>query len=233
MPPSAHSRSLRAFPATRALPATTATVLATLLLAAPAGAVPEPGQRASSVRAPHCSLKGSKTITANRHVRVFRTPGLGTVYGCRRTANRAYELGIVGECQNYDEIDGAVVAGDLVALNVRTCSLYASQSRIRLVDLHTGRVRFGAAPLGSSPDVDSEDDTIRGMVLTADGRLAWLGVRSRAGAVVTKEVRRRSHRSARRTLLLDAGADIARRSLHRSGGRAYWRRAGVVRSARL
>src|SRR4051812_49002858 len=52
--------------------------------------------RAKSVRAPGCTLKRAKTIKANREVRVFRTVpavGSGTVYGCRRKAERAYVLG--------------------------------------------------------------------------------------------------------------------------------------------
>lgn len=209
-------------------------VVILLVFAARAAAVPEPGERARSIRAPHCALQGSRTIAANRHVRVFRArTGLGEVYGCRRSANRAYELGVAAECQNYDEIDGVVVAGNMAALNVRTCSLTSSQSRAVLINLRDGRVRFASQPLASAPDVDREYDAIRGMVVTPEGRLAWLGVRVRGGVLIGAEVRRRARGSRSRSVLLDRGAAIDPRSLRRRGNRASWRKAGTRRCARI
>jgi len=137
----------------RALLAGTLVLAAVLLLApaASAGITPGPGERARSIRAPHCTMNGAKTIAANRHVRVFRARG--EVFGCRRSANRAYEIGHGGqECQNSDLIDSAVVAGNFVALNVRTCSLDSSGSKVSLVNLRDGRGRFSSAPLSSTAD---------------------------------------------------------------------------------
>lgn len=142
-----------------------------------------------------------------------------TIYGCRRRADRAYVLGIRGECQSNDEIDGAIVAGDLAALNVQTCSLTNSQSRVLLVSLRTGRVTFATDPLSTAPRIDGGYDAIRGMAVTADGRLAWIGVGVERGVVVAAEARlvqlaldhaqdlRIAHRPAREVDLHARGTD--------------------------
>ena len=207
---------------------------AALLLPSPASAspVPQAGQRAASVRAPHCTMKGAKTIAANRRVRVFEVGD--AVFGCRRTANRAYKIGHGGsECQNNDLIDTAVVAGNFAALNVRTCSLYDSESSVALVNLRDGRVRFRSAAL-STPGSESSYEAIRGMVVTPAGRLAWIGVRIVThGVIADAEVRRRVPNSADRSIVLERGTTIDARSLRKGGGRVSWRNAGVARSARL
>ena len=216
-----------------------ALLVAVVLMLAPAArasSVPDVGGRAASVRAPGCTLPGARTVTGNRHVRVFTAPtfaGQRGVFGCRRTADRAYAIGDRGpECQNYDLIDTAVVAGNLVALNIRTCGLYFSSSQVKLVSLRDGRVRFGSVPQATSPPDDAYD-AIRGMVLTTEGRFAWLAVRVRGGTVVGVEVRRRAVGSRGKAVLLDRGASIDWRSLRRTGTRVSWRKAGVVRSAGL
>jgi len=200
-----------------------------------AGAVVrEPGQRVNSVAAPNCTKKGATTIAANRRVRVFMVgKGFGNVYGCRRDADRAYVLGVRGECQNYDEIDDTVVAGNLVALNIQTCGLTSTSSRLRLVSLLSGRVLFGSAPLTTRPVGEAQYDAIRRMVVTAEGRLAWVGVRVERGAVVAAEVRRRAHGSRAGTVLLEGDARIDPRSLRRRGNTASWSTAGATRSARI
>ena len=203
--------------------------------AAPAASIPAPGQRAGSVRAPDCTLKGAKTIAANRHVRVFtaRIRRWREVFGCRRDADRAFAIGDAnGECQNYDDIDGAVVSGNFVALNVHTCSLDSSQSAVKLLNLRDGRVRFASLPLATNSPPTAYD-AIRGMVLTATGRLAWIGVRVERGAVVAAQVRRRLPRSQRGSAVLDSGTGIDPRSLRRRGSEIRWRNAGVARSAAI
>jgi len=211
-----------------------AAVLATLLLLTPpatAALVPAPGERANSIRAPHCTMNGARTIAANRHVRVFRARG--EVFGCRRTANRAYEIGHGGqECQNNDLIDSAVVAGNFAALNVRTCGLDFTASMVKLINLRDGRVRFASAVL-STPGSETGYDAIRGMVLTASGRLAWLGVRLARGGIADAEVRRRLPDFSDQSVVLDRGAGIDPRSLRRGGSRVLWRNAGAARSARI
>ncbi len=211
-----------------------AVALAAGLLLAPAATaafVPAPGVRAKSIRAPHCTLNGAKTIAANRHVRVFRARG--EVFGCRRTANRAYAIGHGGaECQNSDLIDSAVVAGNVVALNVRTCSLTNSSSSVHLVNLRDGRGRFASAPL-STPGSESGYDAIRGMAVTAAGRLAWIGVRVARGVIVAAEVRRRRPEFSDRSVVLDSGTGIDPRSLRRAGSRVRWRHDGAARSAAM
>jgi hypothetical protein len=225
-------------PAVRAPATILAAACAVLLVLAPgasASFVPAPGQRARSVRAAHCTLPGARTIAANRHVRVFsaRVRTWREVFGCRRSADRAFAIGDAGgECQNYDLVDSAVVAGTLAALNVRTCSLTNSSSVIRLVDLGDGRVRFGSAPL-STNGTESSYDAIRGMVVTPAGRLAWIGVRVARGVVVAAEVRRRIRATLDGTVLLDSGVGIDPRSLRRSGSIMLWRHDRVGRSAGL
>jgi len=215
----------------RALLAGTLVLAAGLLLAPAASAAitPGPGERARSIRAPHCTMNGAKTIAANRHVRVFRARG--EVFGCRRSANRAYEIGHGGqECQNNDLIDSAVVAGNFVGLNVRTCSLDSSDSKVSLVNLRDGRGRFSSAPL-STPGSVAGYDAVRGMVLTAAGRFAWIGVRLSRGDIVAAEVRRRLPDFSDRSAVLDSGAGIDPRSLRLRGSQVRWRDNGVARSA--
>ena len=118
--------------------------------------------RAKSVRAPGCTLKRAKTIKANREVRVFRTVpavGSGTVYGCRRSATRAYVLGEFGECQNNHEIRRVEVAGRRAALGAFECSLDSGAWDVELVNLATGRLEFRAAPFASPlPDSATFDE---------------------------------------------------------------------------
>ena len=216
----------------RARLVTAALALGTSLALAPeASAVFAAGEQAPSVRAANCSMKSSKTLAANRNVRVFHRAD--KVYGCRRDADRAYVLGIRGECQNNDEIDGVVVAGNQAALNVQTCSLTSSQSRVLLVSLRTGRVAFASNPLSTAPRIDSGYDAIRGMAVTAEGRIAWIGVGIERGVVVAAEVRRRARGSSTQAVLLDSGTGIDPRSLHRRDSRVTWRSGAAERSAAM
>lgn len=120
------------------------------------------------------------------------------------------------------------MAGNFVALNIRTCGLYFSSSQVKLVSLRDGRVRVASVPQATLPP-DGAYDAIRGMVL----RFAWMAVRVRGGTVVGAEVRRRATGSSGKAVLLDRGAAIDPRSLRRASTRVSWRRAGVVRSAAL
>jgi hypothetical protein len=220
-----------------AAPAQLALLVGLAAAVAPAAAslIPPPGQRAGSVRAPQCTLPGARTMAANRHVRVFsaRVRAWREVFGCRRDADRAYGIGDANpECQNYDHVARAVVTGNLVALDVRTCSLDSTQATLQLVNLRDGRVRFAAPPLASAAP-QSAYDAIGAMVLTASGRVAWIGVRRQGGAIVAVEVHRRVRGSQRASTVLDGASGIDPRSLRRSGARVRWKRAGVVRSASL
>jgi hypothetical protein len=228
----------------RSLPGLLCAVLAVALLASagasarvidPALVFPVAGSRYQTVHAPGCSLKGAKTVVANRHVRIFNAPHRvygGLTFGCLRSANRAYVLGIVGECQNNDVIDTAVVAGTLAALNINTCSLTSSESEIALVDLRTGRVAFASPPTSLQFDPDAYD-AIRGMAVTAAGRLAWVAVRVAHGANVAVEVRRRARDPKASPVLLDGSTDIDPRSLRRTGSLLTWRHGAVLRSAAM
>lgn len=200
---------------------------------APAQQLAEPLARAKSVRAPHCSLAGAKTMKANRHVRVFRTQNI--VYGCRRDANRAYRIGYFGECQNNDEVRLVEVAGHRAALGIFECSLTSGWWRIDLVNLRDGRREFTSAPLTTPQPAENVADTIHRIAVTADGAVAWSASRRVAPqpAASAVEIRRRRRASSSRAVLLDSGSDVDPDSLRRRGDTITWTKAGVRRSARL
>jgi hypothetical protein len=214
-----------------------ATVIAAAALlagSAPAATVPltdlpQAGGVYGTIRAPHCSLKGARTLAANRHARVFETRGLALA--CLRKSDRAYVIGNPRECQNGAAIDTAVVAGTFAAINVRTCSLTHSDSGIALVNLRNGHVVFSSDAL-TTPSLESQTDAIRAMVLTPRGRLAWLALR-RGTTTLAVQVRRRAHGPDRQSVLLDSAADIDSRSLRRRGGRVFWTKASGEQSASM
>ena len=222
----------------RALLAGALALAAGLLLApaASAGTTPAPGERARSVAAPHCTMKGAQTIAANRHVRVFsaRVRTWREVFGCRRSADRAYVIGDAGgECQNYDLVDSAVVAGNLAALNVRTCSLYGSSSSVHLVNLRDGRGRYAAAPL-STTGTDASYDAIRGMVLTATRPLR---VDRRARRARRDRRGRGAPPRARLGRTAPSCSTAARASIRGRCGcaalRLHWRNAGIAGTGQI
>lgn len=196
--------------------------------------LPEAGGVYGTIRAPHCALKGARTLAANRHVRVFEATvkRRGYALACLRRSNRAYVIGDPAECQNSAAIDTAVVAGTFAAINVRTCSLTHSDSGIGLVNVRNGHVVFSARAL-TTPSLEGQTDGIRAIVVSPKGRLAWLAVRRAGTTVLNVEVRRRAHGPDRQSVLLDSGADIDPRSLMRDGGRVVWVKAGAVRSASM
>lgn len=190
---------------------------------------------AKSVRAPGCALAGAKTIKASGDARVFRTGGrgVGKVYGCRRSASRAFELGYAGECQNNEEIRLTEVAGRRAALGIFECSLHAGWWRVALVNLGSGRREFAAAPIGSPAPSEATFDALRRIVVSADGAVAWTATRSAGGVTSAVEVRRRVRGSASTSILLDSGADIDAGSLRKRGRTLSWTKAGARRTARF
>lgn len=202
---------------------------------APAQQYPQPLAPAATVRAPHCSLKGSRTMKANRHVRVFKVTrrGHGHAYGCRRGASRAFELGIIGECQNNDEVRRVELAGRRAALGIYACALYSSWWRVDLVDLRNGHREFTSSPIATIAPDDSTHDELARIVATADGAVAWTAARSRRGVPIAVEVRRRRRGTTNQAVLVDSGTAIDPDSLRRRGRTITWTKAGVRRSAQL
>lgn len=214
--------------------AAVAAVLAVLAAAGMSAGALAQQPRAKSVHAPNCTLKRAQTIKANREVRVFRTVpavGSGTVYGCRRSAARAYVLGQFGECQNNHEIRRVEVAGRRAALGAFECSLYSGAWDVELVNLANGRLEFLSAPLVSPLPDDATFDELGRIVATSDGALAWTATRSARGGRLAVEVRRRMRGSATASILLDSGTDIDPGSLRKRGRTLSWTKAGVRRSA--
>lgn len=228
---------MRLTPSTRTLG--TALVLTALVGAGATGATAQtatapPLPVAKSVRAPGCSLKGSKTIKANRGARVFKKvnkTGYGKVFGCRRSANRAFDLGFIGECQNNEEIRLAEVAGRRALLGIYECSLSAGWWNVALVNLGTGRHEFASSPIGSPVPDEATFDALRRIVVASDGAVAWTATRSSGGVTSAVEVRRRMRGSASASILLDSGTDIDRDSLRKRGRTLSWTKAGVRRTA--
>lgn len=206
-----------------------------LVLAVGAAALPQPPHRYRSVSAPRCTLKGAKTIKANRNVRVFKvvnSRGFGRVLGCRRSARRARELGFVGECQNNDEIRLVELAGRRAALGVHECSLTTGWWTIALVHLGSGRSEYTAYPLGD-PASDLFADQVVRLAVTADGAVAWTARRTVRGALAAVEVRRRRRGTTNQSITLDSGTGIDPDSLRRRGHVLSWRKDGVRRTARI
>jgi hypothetical protein len=202
--------------------------------AATTSAQQPPVTAAKSVRAPNCSLKGDTTIKASRDARIFKQVnryGYGKVYGCRRSADRAYELGYIGECQNNEEIQLAEVAGRRALLGIFECSLYAGWWKVALVNLGTGRREFASAPIGSPSPNEATFDALRRIVVASDGAAAWTATRSAGGVTSAIEVRRRWHGSSRFSILLDSGTDIDGDSLRKRGRTLSWTKAGARRTA--
>jgi hypothetical protein len=225
---------MRRTPPTREYRLATALVLAAAVIGA--GAVSAPAQLTSarSVRAPGCTLKRAKTIKADRDVRVFRTVpavGSGTVYGCRRSARRAYVLGEFGECQNNHEIRRVEVAGRRAALGAFECSLDSGAWDVELVDLADGRLEFRCAPLPLPLPDSATFDELQRIVTTSDGALAWTATRRARGTQLAVEVRRRMRGSASASIRLDSGTDVNPDSLRKRGRTLSWTRAGVRRTA--
>ena len=209
--------------------------LACAAVAAPGAPAQDAGPLppAESVRAPHCSLAGAKTMKANRHVRVFRTQS--TVYGCRRSASRAYRIGYFGECQNNDEVRRVELAGNRAALGTFECSLTSGWWRIDLVNLRDGRREFRSGPLSTPQASENVADTVHRIAVTADGAVAWSASRRVAPqtAPSTIEILRRRRGTTGQVVLLDSGTGIDPESLRRRDRTLTWTKDGGRRSAQL
>jgi hypothetical protein len=169
-------------------------------------------------------------------VRVFKKTrrGYGKAYGCRRTARRAFELGIIGECQNNDEIRRVEVAGRRAVLGIFECSLTAGWWRVDLVNLRNGHREFTSNPTTIVPQDESTSAVLHRIVVTADGAVAWTGERLGArGVRLGVEVRRRRRATTNQAVLLDSGTDIDPDSLRRRGRTITWTKAGARRAAQL
>jgi hypothetical protein len=210
-----------------------ATVWACVALAAPGAPAQQVAQPAKSIRAPHCTLPGAKTMKANRHVRVFRAAD--HVYGCRRSANRAFEIGYFGECQNNEEVRIVEVAGNRAALGIFECSLTAAWWRVVLVNLRTGGREFASSPLTDTRSPEGIADTVHRIAVMADGAVAWSASRRISPQPVPSgvEIRRRKRGTTGQAVLLDSGTDIDPGSLRRRDRTLTWTKAGATRSAQL
>jgi hypothetical protein len=208
--------------------------LALVATAAPAQQYALPLPPASSVRAPNCSLQGATTIKANRYVRVFKKTrrNYGRAYGCLRTARRAYVLGIIGECQNNDEIQKVEVAGRRAVLGIFECSLTDGWWRVDLVNLRNGHREFTSNPITPGPATNEPvRELLHRIVVTASGGVAWTATRSVGGARTAVEVRRNRRGTNNQSVVVDSGTGIDPDSLRKRGTRITWTKAGARRSA--
>jgi hypothetical protein len=187
-----------------------------------AGDLPAVGQKAATRKAPDCSVRKSTTLQANRHVRVFRTTG-NFVWGCRRTADRAFRLGDWGECQNSGVVSNVEVAGTYAAWISTTCGLDFSAESIELANLRTGRFAFRSSPILPFAATQGTFSGIRRIVVDDRGVVAWTASRSSGAKTIAIEVRRRTRGSGGASVVVDtitAGANCAR---------CWWRRCRASR----
>jgi len=209
-----------------------AATVALLAVSPAAGDLPAVGQKAATRKAPDCSVRKSTTLQANRHVRVFRTTD-DFVWGCRRTADRAFRLGDWGECQNSDVVSNVEVAGTYAAWISTTCGLDFSAESIELANLRTGRFAFRSSPILPFAATERTFEGIRRIVVDDRGVVAWTASRSAGAKTIAIEVRRRTRASGGASVVVDSDLAIDTDSLRRKGHRITWRKGGETFSAAL
>jgi hypothetical protein len=175
-----------------------------------------------------CSKKGSKTVAADEHGRVFRQAypreDKEIIFGCLYESDRRFVI-------IRSEGDGglgvrAAIAGPLTGYQFGSCIEGDCVGGVGVSDLRDGTlVRY-----------PSSDDP-RDFEVSASGALAWIepgsgGFEVRAAEGPPCSITG-SCGAGDKGVLLDAGPRIAPTSLALSGARVYWTNGGTPRSARL
>lgn len=194
-----------------------------------------PGAHAAASRP--CAMKGSKTLAASEHARVYRTPhdadGDRDVVGCLYRTGRRRILGSGGSEFNPIAAETYVgrvrLAGRFVAFSDHITGRWGQGFTIEVVDLRSGKRRtaWGIPPRrdsGQSADVES-------IVLRKNGSAAWMYVfRASPEATLERFVAKLDGDGQAR---LAEGADIEPGSLALANATVYWTQAGQPRSAPL
>jgi len=177
---------------------------------------------ARAARGP-CHPRGSETLLANRHGRVFSIdnedePGIhGCLYRRGRTVHLGYDTDRSSEGCFPDICEFRLprLSGRLVAFHEQFYGRTGAGESGRVVDLWRGR-EVGDYSAGAVTD----------LVLKSNGSVAWIAHRQGGGYEV--------HRHDRRgQAVLEAGNGIEPASLRLSGGTLTWRSGGTRRTGRL
>jgi hypothetical protein len=182
--------------------------------------------------------KDSVTAVANAQVRVYRTARHSTFYACSKVTGKVTKLGPPSSSSGLVVVTLSRwrLQGSLVAY-ARERGFYKEFPTFLIVvrDVRSGRTlrTVNAAPSDGSnedpPDEAWRTIGVRDLVLTADGRVAWIVTNPLARGVPTQVWK--ADRAG--VGLLDAGPDVGPASLELSGDVVRWVRDGVSQTARL
>jgi hypothetical protein len=122
------------------------------------------------------------------------------------------------------------LAGRFAGYGLRETGIDTGSSRVRVVDLKSGRVVVEAA--ATTPVRRPESSVnVAALVLNARGHIAWVGAK---GAIVGPPTIYEVHKiDASAGVLLDSGTKIDPSSLRRHGRRISWVRGRTRRTAAL
>lgn len=194
---------------------------------------------ASQARAKPCRPKGSTTVKKSRLARIYELGSIGNVpdfYGCLYSRNKSYVIGERNYC-DVGRVGNFRLAGRYEAYTIPFCDIDVLTEQVRVVDLETGQQLVATS---SSPSLNLIVGIgrvyVTDMELKANGSIAWI-VKLKGGPPTQEEVRksdRKLGKGKRETSgLLDAGQQIASRSLTRDGSTISWTNAGVEKTATL
>jgi hypothetical protein len=145
------------------------------------------------------------------------------VYGCLIGGSRIVFVGGGGR----EQAELLTLAGRFAGCGLRQTGIDTGSSRVRVVDLRSGRVVEDAA--ATTPVRRPESFTnVAALVLNARGHVAWIGSKGSISTSPTFEVHKIDGPAA---ALLDSGPQIDATSLRRHGNRISWKHGGGVRTA--
>jgi hypothetical protein len=191
-----------------------------------------PGANAAASRP--CAMKGSKTIAASEHSRVFRTrpdaDGETDVVGCLYSAGRRHRLGNGGTGILDETWVGQVrLAGGFVAFSDGIGGRYGAGFSVVVVDLRTGKRRI-AYSVPPRPD-SGQTAHVESIVLRGNGSAAWMYVFGASPEDTPERFVARLDRDGEATLA--QGVDIQSGSLALARRTVYWTQAGEPRFGQL
>jgi hypothetical protein len=198
-----------------------------------AAAVGVAGGESGVAAAPHsCGPPGARTLADDGVARVYtmalrRGPlAPARVYGCVSGSSKIVSLG--GGAHQYVEL--ATLGGRFAGYALRSMGVDTGASRVRVLDLRSGRVIDDSA--ATSPVTRPESFTAAtALVVNSRGHVAWVGSKRAIGVSrPTYEVRKIDSPAE---TLLDAGPDIGAQSLRLRGAQLSWTHGRGRRKARL
>jgi hypothetical protein len=152
------------------------------------------------------------------------------VYGCANRTGKSYRLGTSGFCVGADRVGPVAVMGYFAAYGVERCGVDSGTAQAVVRRLTDGAVLRTAVATSSFPGPESYQ-SLGGIVVKADGAVAWIGeARSIIGRGEVIEVHRYDSRGRAE---LDHGPGIALASLRLHRSQLSWKHAGHTRTATL